>query len=47
MLSLEIELQTTCKPCDWTNYAIMESLYKYYLKRQTLSNINWYTLFEK
>ena len=37
----------TCKPCDWTNYTIMELLFKYHLKRRTLSNINWYTLFEK
>lgn len=37
----------TCKPCDWANYTIMESLFKYHLKRRTYSNINWYKLFEK
>ncbi len=36
----------TCKLCDWTNYMLMESLFKYHLKRRTCSNINWYTLFE-
>jgi len=25
---------------------LMESLFKYHLKRRTCSNINWYTLFE-
>jgi hypothetical protein len=36
----------TCKPSDWTNYALMEILFKYHLKRRTDSNIRWYTLFE-
>ena len=36
----------TCKPSDWTNYAIMEILFKYHLKRRTISDIRWYTLFE-
>lgn len=36
----------TCRPCDWTNYILMETLFKYHLKRRTCSNIKWYTLFE-
>jgi hypothetical protein len=36
----------TCKPSDWTNYTLMETLFKYHLKRRTNSNTRWYTLFE-
>jgi hypothetical protein len=45
--TLEKHRIPTCKPNDWTNYTIMESLFKYHLKRRTRSNINWYSLFEK
>jgi hypothetical protein len=36
----------TCKPNDWINYTLMESLFKYHLKRRIYSNIRWYTLFK-
>jgi len=35
----------TCIPKDWNNIFIMESLYNYYLKRRTISNINWHQFF--
>lgn len=35
-----------CKPRNWTNYTLMETLFKYHLKRRICSNVEWYNLFE-
>ncbi|CAG8498764.1 15122_t:CDS:2, partial [Cetraspora pellucida] len=37
----------TCKPINWINLPLMTTLYKYHLKKRTLSNINWYHIFQE
>ncbi|RHZ88404.1 hypothetical protein Glove_23g270 [Diversispora epigaea] len=37
----------TCQPTDWTNDDTMNVLYSYYLKKRTLANINWQSMFLK
>ncbi|CAG8607173.1 3163_t:CDS:10, partial [Diversispora eburnea] len=42
---LESSELLTCRPTDWTNDEIMNALYPYYLKKRTLANINWQSIF--
>ncbi|RHZ88774.1 hypothetical protein Glove_21g132 [Diversispora epigaea] len=42
---LESSELLTCRPTDWTNDEIMNALYSYYLKKRTLANINWQSIF--
>ncbi|RIB02582.1 hypothetical protein C2G38_2227446 [Gigaspora rosea] len=37
----------TCLPKNWSNYALMKFLFDYHLKRRTLADINWHSLFLK
>ncbi|RHZ54903.1 hypothetical protein Glove_421g102 [Diversispora epigaea] len=34
-----------CLPHEWKNFDLMNNLYQYHLRRQSLANINWYNLF--
>jgi hypothetical protein len=34
-----------CVPSDWINLEIMEKLYNHYLKKKTISSIDWYDFF--
>ena len=35
----------TCTPDNWNEFSLMEPLYKYYLKKRSLANIEWHKLF--
>ena len=34
-----------CLPHEWKNFDLMNNLYQYHLRHQSLANINWYNLF--
>ncbi|RHZ65038.1 hypothetical protein Glove_319g71 [Diversispora epigaea] len=36
-----------CQPSQWCDEDIMNSLYKYHLKKQTIANVNWLQLFKE
>ncbi|PKY34149.1 hypothetical protein RhiirB3_532729 [Rhizophagus irregularis] len=43
---LEFWKNSKCQPFQWSNKELMNSLYEYYLKRQTIVGINWLQLFK-
>ncbi|GES84180.1 hypothetical protein GLOIN_2v1880126 [Rhizophagus clarus] len=44
--SLCVHHVPTCIPSNWNNLMLMTKLFDYYLKRRTISKINWYTIFD-
>ncbi|RGB39733.1 hypothetical protein C1646_754231 [Rhizophagus diaphanus] len=47
ILHYESSSPVECQPSQWSNEELINSLYKYHLKRQTIVRINWLQLFKQ